>query len=94
MVVRGREKQHLDSQDAPGGSAAGGKSLFSFPFWRAACRAGKPPLCGLFGTPLQLLVPGSSVLTLPRDECCLWSPVLGVFSQAAPTKEFGWEGTF
>lgn len=41
-------------------SAVGGKSLF-FP----SCRAGKPQLWGIFGTPLQLVVLGGSLLTLP-----------------------------
>lgn len=47
---------------APGGSAAAGKSFFaSFP----SCRDGKPKLCGIFGPPLQLVVLGASLLTLP-----------------------------
>lgn len=56
---------YMDSQGAPGGSAAGGKPPPFSPSWRAACRAGKPQLRGHFGAPLQLVVLGGSVLTLP-----------------------------
>lgn len=55
---------YLDRQGAPGGSAAGGKSPF-FLSWESSCRAGKPQLCGVSGTPLQLVVLGGSLLTLP-----------------------------